>query len=44
MAKRMQEMLLPTMAAYADLGRSLHLGMLRKPKRGVRKGKPTRKR
>jgi len=49
MARKMQDMLLPTMAAYAELGRSLYQGMLRKPKatlsrRGGRKGKPARKR
>jgi yecA family protein len=49
MARKMQDMLLPTMAAYADLGRSLSQGMLKKPKaattrRGARKGKPARKR
>lgn len=44
MARKMQDMLRPTMAAYADLGRSLHLGMLKKPKRGVHKEKPAHKR
>jgi yecA family protein len=49
MARKMQDMLPPTMAAYAELGRSLHQGMLKKPKaassrRGGRKGKPARKR
>ena len=49
MAKKMQDMLLPTMAAYADLGRSLCQGMLKKPaaassRRGGRKGSPARKR
>jgi hypothetical protein len=49
MAKRMQEMLLPTMAAYADLGRSIYEGLLNKPKpgrarKGAHKAKKTRKR
>jgi hypothetical protein len=49
MARKMQDMLLPTMAAYADLGRGLYQGMLKKSKasssrRGGRKGKPHRKR
>lgn len=44
MARKMQDMLLPTMAAYADLGRSLQQGMLKKPKRRVHKEKPARKR
>jgi uncharacterized protein len=49
MAKRMQEMLLPTMAAYADLGRSVYEGVLKKPKlararKSTRKVKQGRKR
>lgn len=49
MAKKMQEMLLPTMAAYADLGRSLYEGVLKKPgsasaRRGDHKAKQARKR
>lgn len=49
MAKKMQEMLLPTMAAYADLGRSLYEGVLKKPRpasarRGAHKAKQARKR
>jgi uncharacterized protein len=45
MARKMQGMLLPTMAAYADLGRSLYEGMLKKkPKREAPKKKPARKR
>jgi yecA family protein len=49
MAMKMQEMLLPTMAAYADLGRSLYEGVLKKPRPAVarksaRKGKQGRKR
>jgi yecA family protein len=44
MAKKMQEMLVPTMAAYADLGRSLYEGKLKKRKpasarKSVHKGK-----
>jgi yecA family protein len=49
MAKKMQEMLLPTMAAYADLGRSLYDGMLQRPRpasaqKGKHGGKQVRKR
>lgn len=49
MAKKMQEMLLPTMAAYADLGRGLYEGVLKKPRpasarRGAHKAKQARKR
>ena len=37
MAKKMQEMLVPTMAAYAELGRSLYEGLLKpKPSRRAR--------
>jgi yecA family protein len=46
MARKMQDMLLPTMAAYADLGRSLYQGMLKKePRRDApKKKKPARER
>jgi yecA family protein len=37
MAARMQQMLLPTMIAYADLGRSLHEGMFRKQNRAAKR-------
>lgn len=49
MAKKMQEMLLTTMQAYADLGRGLHEGVLKQPKpaparRSAHEAKRARKR